>query len=331
MSVTALTALLEQRYGLRFDTQAAERLRRVLAEVPPGCAATPDARAAQLAADPAQLDGLVDDVTLQESSFFRDPEVFADLATRILPAAVRAAGDRPLTVWSVGCAHGQEPYSVAMLLAELGVEHFTVVASELSAAAAARARAGRYTERELRGLSPARRKRFLGRTGSGWRVDGALRARVRVVHHNAAFEAPVVADRSCALVLCQHVLMYVTPVATRDLLARLATAIGPDGRLVVGQAEALWPASTLFVREPHPHAVAYRLHADPTDPPASPASPPASPAGLLAPLEPGADGHPARRHAPTTRHADTGEPSARKAHRTPTRDGPGDGVSGADG
>ncbi len=120
MSVDALVDLLEHRHGLRLDELTDERLRRELEEGATLAGIAIEAYALRVAEDPALVAQLLDHITLQESSFFRDPPVFAALADRLLPAAIRAAADGPLVVWSVGCANGQEPWSLAMLLTELG-------------------------------------------------------------------------------------------------------------------------------------------------------------------------------------------------------------------
>ena len=321
MSVDALVDLLEHRHGLRLDELTDERLRHELEAGATLAEIAVEAYALRVAEDPALLAQLLDHVTLQESSFFRDPPVFAALADHLLPAAIRAAADGPLVVWSVGCANGQEPWSLAMLLTELGAMRFEVVATDLSAAAAARTRAATYDERELRGLDAARRDRFMVRAGARWRVDEPLRHRVRVMQHNAAAALPPVPDGSCAVVLCRYVLIYLTHDAADTLLRRIATALGADGRLVIGAAESLWHLSERFTPESLPHAVAYRRrrstddagprevlrHARAHPEPSAQRLPEHRVAGKLADgPESDAPRPPVRRSAPTTPRADTG-------------------------
>ncbi len=258
MSVEALVALLEQRHGLRLDELTEERLHGELEAGAATAGSTLEAHAERVAEEPEGLERLLDHITLQESSFFRDPPVFAALAGHVLPAAIRAAAGGPLVVWSAGCANGQEAWSLAMALTELGAPRFEVIATDLSAAAAARSDAAVYAERELRGLDAARRRRFMVPAGSRWRVAEALRRRVRVEHHNAATEPPPVPAGGCAVVLCRYVLIYLTPDAADGLLGNIATALGPEGRLVIGAAESLWHLSERFTPESLPHAVAYR-------------------------------------------------------------------------
>lgn len=245
-----LSELLAARHGFRVDALTRGRLDRSLS--------ARGASPAAVAGSPALLERVLDDITVQETSFFRDPPVWADLADEVLPAALAAAGGDPLVVWSAGCANGQEPWTLAMLLTELGARRFEVVATDVSAAAVRRASAGTYEERELRGLDRARRERFLERSGPTWTVRPALRAHVRFARHNAATDPAPVRDGSCALVLCRYVLIYLTPTASDALLGGIVDALAPRGRLVIGAAESLWHLSERFTPVALPQTVAYR-------------------------------------------------------------------------
>jgi chemotaxis protein methyltransferase CheR len=287
--------MLEARHGMRIDELTEARLRRAVAADAGRSGHDVGDEAERIAADPRRQLDLLDAVTLQETSFFRDPQVFADLATHVLPDAIRAAGNGTLTVWSAGCAFGQEAWSLAMLLTELGAPRFEVLATDLSGAAAARTADGVYLDRELRGLSRDRRDRFMVRDGAGWRVSDALRRHVRVARQNASTDVPPLADGTCALALCRYVLIYLTPAAADQLLGRIAAALEPDGRLVIGAAESLWHLSDRFAPEALPTAVAYRARR---------AADPLPPRQALQELERATAGR--RRGAPTTRHAATG-------------------------
>ena len=157
-----VAALLRRRHGLRFDSAGRRRLARGIEETARRAGTTPAALARRLGADAAAEHDLLDRVTLQEPSWFRDPATWAALRETVLPAAL--ARDPELEIWSAGCAHGQEAWSLAMLLDELGAPRARIVASDVSGGAVARAVAGRYAERELRGLDPERRARHGSRS-----------------------------------------------------------------------------------------------------------------------------------------------------------------------
>jgi chemotaxis methyl-accepting protein methylase len=197
---------------------------------------TPAGYAAGLAADPGAFQRLLDCVTVQESGFFRHPDQFAVLAQEVLPAL---AG--PVVAWSAGCANGQEAYSLAMELAASGQPDWQVLATDISAEAVARARAGRYTTAELAGIPPVHRH-WLRPAGDLWEVDPALRARVRVEQANLTAGFPADPGR-CQVVFCRNVLIYLSRAVAETFLLRLADWLAPGGLVFLGYAETVLPAT----------------------------------------------------------------------------------------
>jgi len=255
--VRDVASLLERRHGLRFDGAGQGRLARGVREAARRAGTAPGALAGSVATDPGVERDLLDHVTLQETSWFRDEPAWAALRDVLLPAALRH--DPHLEVWSAGCAHGQEAWSAAMLLDELGATGARVVGSDVSAAAVARAAAARYGPRELRGLGPERLRRHGHAVdGGGWEVAARLRQRVRFTRHGLATDPPPVTAAHCRVVLCRYVLIYLTPQAAATFLDRVRTVLGPAGVLVVGAAETLWHMTDAFEAEPVGRTYAYR-------------------------------------------------------------------------
>jgi chemotaxis protein methyltransferase CheR len=230
----------------------------------------------RLDAEPDLMQDLLNLVTVQETSFFRDPGQFAALAAHVLPA-LRASG-RPVRVWSAGCANGQEPYSLAMTLAEAGVADWGVIASDISTDALDRTRRARYRERELRGLSPARRARFLASAGAEWEVIPELRERVTLVRHNLAAEPPPFGPGECQVVFCRNVLIYFQHDDVVTFLDRLAARLPASGHLFLGYSESLWQVSDRFHMLRLGDAFAYQSGpAAPSPPAMAPAPAPSAP------------------------------------------------------
>ena len=228
--MTAPDRFLAERIGLRVDGATRARLDRLVRDAArlSGC---PEAHFGRvLAEDPVRAQELVDAVTVQESSFFRHPEQFEALAHYLRDSA-------PGVIWSAGCANGQEPWSLAMLLEEHGLPGWSVLGTDVSARALARARAGAYGERELRGLSAIRRLRFL----SDGAVTGRLRDRVRFLHHNLATASPPSDVSDCPVVMCRNVLIYLHRPAIDGFLERLRRRMAPGALLILGTGEALGP------------------------------------------------------------------------------------------
>ena len=249
--------LLSRRVGLRLDPAIRGRLARAVRDEAERTGEDEHQYVARLSADADLLQSLLNRVTVQETSFFRDPGQFDALASEVLPA-LRARG-APVHVWSAGCANGQEPYSLAMALAESGIADWHVLASDLSTNALARTRAPRYRERELRGLSPERRRRHLAQVGRDeWEIVAPLRERVTTIRHNLAEDAPPFAPGACQIVFCRNVLIYFGHDDVVAFLDRLAARLTDDSVLFVGYSESLWQVTDHFQLTPIGKAFSYR-------------------------------------------------------------------------
>lgn len=247
--------LLRDGAGMQLDAPGRSRLRRALGRL----AGDGGDAAADLGPASPGLRTVAEQITVQETRFFRDPAPWRTIREGLLPAAIAATGRAPFVAWSAGAAHGQEAYSLAMLLEEAGCREYRIVASDLHRDAVARIAAGVYEERELRGLDDERRARWLEPTGDGrYRVRQALRARVHPVAHNIVTDPPPLAPGSCALILCRYTLIYLTPAAADRLLERIAGLLRADGRLVIGAAESLWHLSDRFAVVDRDGAFTYR-------------------------------------------------------------------------
>jgi len=182
---------------------------------------------------PAAFDELLDRVTVQHSGFFRDAGQFVALAE-----LVRKASRSPHTVWSAGCGNGQEPYSLAMLLDEIGCSTWHVVASDVSFHALARTEKALYTEREIQGLSLERRRKYLLPNGSGFEIAPFLRRNVRIAHHNLAHASAQSVVPEVAAVFCRNVLMYFGRDESEASIQRIAERITPGGHLFLGHSDS---------------------------------------------------------------------------------------------
>ncbi len=184
---------------------------------------------------------VVEAITTNETTFFRDLAPFEALRTTILPEllAARTSG-RPLTIWSAACSTGQEPYSLAMLL----LEHFPVetrsriaiVATDLSRPSLERARAGRYRQVEVnRGMPAPLLVKYFTRQGAEWVLSPAVRAMVDFRQLNLIEPWPP--DLRPDVVFMRNVLIYFDVPAKRAILQRVRRIVSRDGALFLGSAE----------------------------------------------------------------------------------------------
>ena len=196
--------------------------------------------------EPAQRDlrkAAVAAITTHETSFFRDGHPWETLRT-VLPAvfqATRAAGRRP-RAWSAACSTGQEPYTLAMLLAELppsAGEAPELVATDVCERTVQTAAEGIFTDLEIRrGLSDARRSRFfIQQPDRRWQAVPALRSPLVFRRHNL-LDRPVLLGRFDLIVL-RNVLIYFDKTARTTILHAVRSALQPGGILLVGASESL--------------------------------------------------------------------------------------------
>jgi chemotaxis protein methyltransferase CheR len=250
-AVNEVGELLDARIGLRPQSTLRGRLRRSIRDEATASGEDLEEYVERLPTSGGLMQSLVNRVTVQESGFFRHPDHFEVLAADILPVLTP-----PVTIWSAGCANGQEAYSLVMLLEEQGIEG-SVLATDLSTSALARTVAATYDTREITGLSTLRRRRHLTRHGDQWTVNGSLRARVATMQHNLLDGLPARVP-TCQVVFCRNVLIYFSPEHTAAFLDRVATALTPGAYLFLGAAESLWHVTDRFEPEQLGKSFAYR-------------------------------------------------------------------------
>lgn len=206
-------------------------------------------RLADPAASRGELRALAPLLTVGETYFGRGADHFRAFVEHVLPERLRATGrGRKLRILSAGCSSGEEPYTVAMLLGDLDleceVEIVGIDVNPANLAKAARARFGSWALRDLDGAS--RSRHFVERNGE-LVLRPEIRERVRFEERNlleedAAFWRPGSFD----VIFCRNVLIYFTPEAVKDVVARFARALVPGGFLFLGHSETLRGVSQAF-------------------------------------------------------------------------------------
>lgn len=185
---------------------------------------------------------VVEAMTNNETSFFRDARAFRTIADTILPALVaERAAERTLNIWCAASSSGQEPYSLAMLLREhrpsLHAWHVRVIASDLSRGILARARAGRYSQFEVnRGLPANLLVKYFRQDGSMWELHPEIRTMVEFREINLIQAWPALPG--IHLLLMRNVLIYLDVEAKRAILDRACRLLDPRGYLLLGGAES---------------------------------------------------------------------------------------------
>ena len=200
--------------------------------------------------EPAEVGALVNNVLVNYTGFFRDTVIYDYLRTELLPQLIAYnRSQRVLRLWSAGCATGEEPYSMVMLLADiLGAElaewNIKVFATDTDKQALTFARNGVYSQKQVADLPDDFRERFFTPHDDHYQISPTLRQLIIFGEHDLSRNAPFPA---IDLLLCRNVLMYLRHDSQKDVLTRLAYTLGTTrGFLVLGKAEHLPPGMTLF-------------------------------------------------------------------------------------
>ena len=205
---------------------------------------------------------VVDAMTTNETSFFRDRHPFDALRATVLPELLRTrAASRRIDVWCGAASAGQEPYTLAMLVREAleGRPGWTssLLATDISAEMLERTRNGRYSQLEVnRGLPAPMLVKWFERVGTEWQVKPALRSMVQVRQLNLA--APFPSLGSYDVVFLRNVLIYFDPPTKRQVLQRVRQVLRPDGLLFLGAAETTLTIDDAWERVVLDRATAYR-------------------------------------------------------------------------
>lgn len=200
---------------------------------------------------PHEVSQLGEDILIPATRFFRDPEVFEALKTRILMPLVRQRqpSSQPIRLWSVGCSTGEEAFSLAMIALEClggqggGGAMVQVFGTDLNEAVVRRARAGRYGADISADVSAERLRRFFVKADGGYQVSRALREACIFARHNVVREAPF---SRLDVICCRNVMIYMEPALQRRLLPVLHYALNSGGTLALGTAERASLTPRLF-------------------------------------------------------------------------------------
>jgi chemotaxis protein methyltransferase CheR len=247
----------------------------------------------------AVLDDLVVELAVGETYFFREPGHFEVVRRLIVPEVCERGGPaHVLRAWSAGCASGEEAYSLAIVLDELGHDASArVLGTDISRLALAKARAGTYGAWSLRGDDGLHARPYLARAGDRYVVADALRRRVSFEYVNLVLDTyPSYASGLWAmdLVFCRNVLIYFDAETVARVARRLFDTLAPGGWLVTASSDpslvnaapfeaVTTEAGVVYRRGPAPATAAATPPERPARASLAPARPPRRPRAAVAP------------------------------------------------
>ena len=198
---------------------------------------------------PDEVQALFEDILINVTSFFRDPETFDALSRELLPKLLENRTDnQPIRIWIPGCASGEEVYSVAMALIEvMEGEKINVpvqlFASDIDEAAVDQARRGIYPAAISEQLTPQRLRRFFNKHNSGYQVSKTIRDLCVFAVQSITKDPPF---SRLDLICCRNVLIYLGPVLQKKVLQVFHYALNPGGYLMLGVSESIGAHADLY-------------------------------------------------------------------------------------
>jgi PAS domain S-box-containing protein len=199
--------------------------------------------------NPDETQALLKDLLISVTNFFRDAEAFEFVNDDILPRLLKDKGPQDqIRIWVIGCATGEEAYSLAMLCAEhaigaLDSPKIQIFATDIDATAIEQAREGLYTVNDAADVSPERLSRFFTREHGEYRIRREIREMVLFAQHNVLKDPPF---SRLELITCRNVLIYLDDTAQERVLESAHFALNPGGFLFLGSSESIDRASDLY-------------------------------------------------------------------------------------
>jgi two-component system, chemotaxis family, CheB/CheR fusion protein len=219
----------------------------------------------RLQSNPAEVEALYQDLLINVTCFFRDPETWEFLKSEIIPKIIpevlnHRKSDQPIRIWVPGCATGEEAYSIAMLLLEslppTGRPQVQIFASDVSKHAVQAARDGVYAENIVADVSPERLARFFLKFNDGYQVSKHVRDLCIFAVQDVAIDPPF---SKMDLISCRNLLIYLDVPLQKKVLATFHYALNPGGYLLLGNSETVGAGSEMFAQIDKKHKLYSRL------------------------------------------------------------------------
>jgi chemotaxis protein methyltransferase CheR len=211
--------------------------------------------------DERLADAVVDALTTNETSWFRDAHPFQAFTRRLLPEVAETSTTKQITIWSAACSSGQEAYSLAMLLLDWLPAHpgFTarIIGTDISQKMVERARSAKFSQLEVnRGMPAHYLVKYFEQRGRDWFLKPAVTALTTFQRGNLAM--PAVGVPACDIVFLRNVLIYFDIQTKRTVLSHVRRVLRPGGFLVLGGAESTLSLDAAFQRMELDRAVVFQ-------------------------------------------------------------------------
>ena len=188
--------------------------------------------------NPTEFNLVIDNLVINYTTFFRDKDVYVYLEKAVLPRLLKS---NKVRIWSAGCATGEEPYSLAILVHKLlgkalSNYHITIFASDLNEDALAKAVKGEYNKKQLKGLEDSLIDKYFSNNGASYQVKDFVRQLIRFEKHDLMKPS---LHKGFDLILCRNVLIFFSRESQQQIHMHFYNALREGGYLVIGKSEIL--------------------------------------------------------------------------------------------
>ena len=197
---------------------------------------------------------LMDLVTTNETSFYRNEPQLLSFGTEVLPQIIKerneSRGPKSLRIWSAGCSSGEEPYTLAMIMLDLGLElagwKLEIVASDISEEILQKARSGEYSGLTLRNTKPDILAKYFDKSGESYRIKPKVKSMIKFTHLNLNDERRIAMMTNFDVIFCRNVMIYFSDEVKRRLVRGYYNSLKPGGFFYIGHSETLHGISKAF-------------------------------------------------------------------------------------
>lgn len=216
-----------------------------------------------------EFNRLMDLVTTNETSFFRNEPQLLAFSEEVLPLLVagkmRDKGPKTIKIWSAGCSTGEEPYTIAILITEklrsLAGWNVEIIANDISEQVLQRARQGEYSGMTLRNCTPDILARYFTLSGEAYRIKPDVKMLVKFLHVNLNDPRQISMINNVDVIFCRNVMIYFSDDVKRQLVRGFYNALRPGGYYFIGHSETLHGISKAFKLVYFKNALVYQKEA----------------------------------------------------------------------
>ena len=196
--------------------------------------------------DNSELKQLLDAVTTNLTSFFRNLIQFDALENGVIDEFKKTKRDKTIRVWSAGCSTGEEPYSIAMVLKEKldDTWKIEIVASDISFNVLMKANEGFYQKAKVAGIPPNYLKKYMIELNDGYQIKDELKKLIRFDYHNLKNDSGI---KNFDIVFCRNVIIYFDAKGQEEVINKFYNAMTDYSYLFIGHSESLFGMNTKFI------------------------------------------------------------------------------------